>query len=167
MGHNLLMPKASAGAIHVVKIINRHGDREYVSHLLRQSYREGGKVKNRTLASLSALPPQAIEAVRRSLAGEVLLPASELLTIERSWPHGHVAAVVGTARKLGMETVIDPHPSRQRDLVLAMIAARVLQPASKLATTRLWSTTSLGGLLAVEEGRAGSPLCGRRPSSNL
>jgi hypothetical protein len=145
------MPKAATGAMHVVKIVNRHGDREYVSHLLRQSYREGGKVKNRTLASLSALPPQAIDALRRSLAGEVLLPVSELLTIERSWPHGHVAAVVGTARKLGMETVIDPHPSRQRDLVLAMIAARVLQPASKLATTRLWSTTSLGGLLAVQE----------------
>lgn len=137
--------------MHVVRIVRRHGDREYVSYLLRQSYREGAKVKNRTLANLSALPLPAIDAIRRTLAGEVLIPAHEALSIERSWPHGHVAAVLGTARKLGLEAVVDPAPSRQRDLVLAMVAARVLQPASKLATTRLWSTTSLGSLLGVEE----------------
>jgi hypothetical protein len=137
--------------MHVVRIVNRHGGRVYVSHLVRQSYREGGKVKNRTIASLSGLPPQVIEVVRRSLAGEALLPASEL-TVERSRPYGHVTAVVGAARKLGLEGILDPQPSRQRDLALAMIASRVLQPTSKLATTRLWSTTSLGELLAVEDG---------------
>src|SRR5712692_7804194 len=134
------MEKRTTGAMHVVRIVSQHGDREYVSHLLRQSYREGGKVKNRTLANLSALPPPAIDAIRRSLAGEVLVPLGEAFSIERSWPHGQVAAVVGTARKLGLEALVDGRPSRQRDLVLAMVAARVLQPASKLATTRLWST---------------------------
>ncbi len=137
--------------MHVVRVVSRRGEREYVSHLLRQSYRAGTKVKNRTLANLSALPLQVVDAIRRSLAGEVLISAHEALTIERSWPHGHVAAVVGTARKLGVEALVDPQPSRQRELVLAMVVARVLQPASKLATTRLWSTTSLGSLLGVEE----------------
>lgn len=137
--------------MHVVKIVTRRGDREYVSHLLRQSYREGAKVKNRTLANLSALPRSAIEAIRRSLAGEVLIGAHEALTIERSWPHGHVAAILGAARTLGLEALLDSQPSRQRDLVLAMVVARVLQPASKLATTRLFSTTSLGPLLGVEQ----------------
>lgn len=137
--------------MHVVTIIRRHGDREYHSDLLRQSYREDGKVKNRTLANLSALPPAAIEAVRQVLAGKALVPGDKALTILRSWPHGHVAATLGTARKLGLEALIDPQPSRQRDLVLAMVVGRILQPASKLATTRLLPTTSLGSVLGVEE----------------
>src|SRR3972149_11150683 len=123
--------------MHVVRIVSRRGEREYVSHLLRHSYREGGKVKNRTLANLSALPAEAIDALRRTLAGEVLVSPSQALTLQRSWPHGHVAAVLGMARKLGLEAVVDLQPSRQRDLVLAMVVARVLEPASKLATTRL------------------------------
>src|SRR5712691_6178168 len=105
------MPKRASGAMHVVKIVTRRGDREYVSHLLRQSYREGGKVKNRTLANLSALPPSALDALRRSLAGELLMGVDEALTIERSWPHGHVAAILGTARKLGLEALLDGQPS--------------------------------------------------------
>lgn len=136
--------------MHVVKVTSRHGEREYVSHLLRQSYREGAKVKNRTLANLSALPLPAIDAIRRSLAGEVLIPAHEALAIQRSWPHGHVAAVLATARKLRLEAVLDPTPSQARDRVLAMIVARVIQPASKLATTRLWHTTSLAQTVGVE-----------------
>src|SRR5713226_7308959 len=120
------MEKRTTGAMHVVRIVSQHGDREYVSHLLRQSYREGPKVKNRTLANLSALPPLAIDAIRRSLAGEVLVGAGEALTIEQSRPHGHVAAVLGAARTLGLEALVDVQPSRQRDLVLAMVAARVL-----------------------------------------
>jgi Transposase DDE domain len=137
--------------MHVVRIVTRRGEHEYVAHLLRQSYREGSQVKNRTLANLSALPPAAIEAVRRALAGELLVAAQEALTIERSWAHGHVAAVVGAAQRLGLAAVVDPQPSRRRDLVVAMVTARVLQPASKLATTRLWSTTSLGSVLGVED----------------
>ena len=145
------MSARPTGAMHVVKIVNRRGEREYVSHLLRQSYREGAKVKNRTLANLSALPEPTIDAIRRSLAGEILLSSEDAFTIERSLPHGHVAAVLGTARKLGLDELIDPQPSRQRNLVLAMVAARVLQPASKLATSRLWPTTSLGSLLRVDD----------------
>ena len=137
--------------MHVDKVVSRQGGREYISYLLRQSYREGPKVKKRTLANLSALPVPVIDTIRRGLAGELLIAAHEALTIEQSWPHGHVAAVLGTARKLGLEALIDPEPSRQRDLVLAMVVARVLQPASKLATTRLLPTTSLGPILGVAD----------------
>ena len=147
------LPKRASGAMHVVRIVSRRGDREYVSHLLRQSYRDGAKVKNRTLANRSALPPTAIEVLRRSLAGEVLIGADEALTIERSWPHGHVAAILGAARQRGLEALLDRQPSRQRDLVLAMVVARVVPPASKLATSRLFGTTSLGPVLGVEQAR--------------
>ena len=136
--------------MHVSKVVSRQGGREYVSYLLRQSYRDEGAVKTRTLANLSALPPAGIEALRQVLAGAVLVPAHEVLSIERSWPHGHVAAVLGTARKLGLEALLDPQPSRERDLVLAMVVGRILQPASKLATARLLPTTSLGSSLGVE-----------------
>ena len=137
--------------MHVAKIVTRRGTASYTYHLLRQSYREGSKVKHRTLANLSALPVAVIEAIRRGLAGEELIGAHEALTITQSRPHGHVAAVVGTAQKLELAGLVDPQPSRQRDLVMAMIAGRVLQPASKLATTRLLDTTSLGLVLGVEE----------------
>jgi hypothetical protein len=137
--------------MHVAKIITRRGDAGYTYHLLRQSYREGSKVKHRTLANLSALPIPVIEAIRRGLAGEELIPACEALTITQSRPHGHVAAILGAAQKLGLASLVDPQPSRQRDLVVAMIAGRVLQPASKLATTRLLDTTSLGPTLGVED----------------
>ncbi len=137
--------------MHVVKVISRRGEVEYTSYLLRQSYRDGAKVKKRTLANLSMLPLPVIEGIRRGLAGEELIPASEALTITQSRPHGNVAAILGTAQKLGLAGLVDPQPSRQRDLVLAMIAGRVLQPASKLATTRLLDTTSLGPILGVED----------------
>ena len=137
--------------MHVVKVVSRRGEAEYTSYLLRQSYRDGAKVKKRTLANLSMLPISVIEAIRRGLAGEELIGAHEALTITQSRPHGHVAAVLGAAQKLGLGELIHGHPSRQRDLVLAMIAGRVLQPASKLATARLLDTTSLGPVLGVEE----------------
>jgi hypothetical protein len=137
--------------MHVVKVISRRGEVQYTSYLLRQSYREGAKVKKRTLANLSMLPVAVIEGIRRGLAGEELISASEALTIIQSRSHGHVAAILGTAQKLGLASLVDVEPSRQRDLVLAMIAARVLQPASKLATTRLLDTTSLGQILGVED----------------
>src|SRR5438876_2404402 len=89
--------------------------------LLRESYREGGKVKNRTLANLSSWPEAKVEALARALKG---LPPAGLegtFEIARSLPHGHVAAVLGTARQLGLEELIDPEPSRQRDLVVAMV----------------------------------------------
>src|SRR5487761_865417 len=145
------MSQARRGAMHVAKVEKRQGDRVYASYLLRQSYREGDKVKHRTLANLSPLPLSTIELIRGSLAGQPYLPAGEAFTIELSWPHGHVAAVLGTARQMDLERLLDPTPSRQRDLVLAMIVARVLQPASKLATTRLWNSTSLARTLGVED----------------
>jgi hypothetical protein len=104
--------------------------------LLRESYRVGKQTKKRTLANLSMLPPEAVEVLRRALRGETLVPAAEALEIERSRPHGHVAAVLGTLRRLGLEGLLAPRPSRERDLVVAMIVARVLDPGSKLATAR-------------------------------
>ena len=139
--------------MHVAKVVSRQGGREYVSYLLRQTYREDGKVKNRTLANLSALPESAIDAIRRTLAGETLVPNAEDFTLQRSLPHGHVAAIFGSARKLGLDRLLDAKPSRERDLVLAMIVARIVAPASKLATTRLLGTTTLGSLLNVEEAK--------------
>lgn len=101
--------------------------------LLRESYRENGKVKNRTLANLSKLPPETIEALRLALAGTTAVGAIE---IERALPHGHVAAVLGAARKLGIERMLGSRRTRERDLLLAMIVQRILAPASKLASAR-------------------------------
>ena len=125
--------------------------------LLRESYREAGKVKTRTIANISHLRPAQIEALRGALSGAVSPTASPLpdsFRIERSRPHGHVAAVLGSLRQLQLESILDPQPGRQRDLVVAMIAARILDPASKLATARgLHSDTlhsSLGELLGLD-----------------
>ena len=123
--------------------------------LLRESYRENGKVKTRTLANITHLGPAKIEALRRALAGSLLPAANSPLPdsfhITRSLPHGHVAAVLGCLRLLQLDSILDPVASRQRDLVLAMVVARILEPASKLATARgLHSDTlhhSLGEVL--------------------
>jgi len=106
--------------------------------LLRQSFREQGKVRNRTLANLSHWPPQQVQALRRVLkgdyAGRPVLDSA--FDITRSRPHGHVAAVLGTLRRLRLETVLDPQPSRHRNCAVALIASRILEPGSKLATSR-------------------------------
>jgi len=117
--------------------------------LLREGWREGGKVKKRTLANLSHWPPEKIEALRRLLRNEPLVPREALFEIERSLPHGAVEAVLGTIKKIGLDTIIASKPSRQRRLVLAMIAEQLLRPGSKLATTRLWHTTTLAEELSV------------------
>ena len=122
--------------------------------LLREGYREGGKVKKRTLANLSKLPPEAIEALKRVLAGETLVSAQEHLTIERSLSHGAVAAVVGTLRKLGLESLIHSRRSVERDRAVALVAARVLRSTSRLALARTLdpetATSTLGEALGVE-----------------
>jgi len=122
--------------------------------LIRESYREGGTPKKRTLANISKLPEEAIQAVDRVLKGDTLIPAEEAFEIERARPHGDVAAVVGTMRRLGLPDLVYSRPDRRRDLVLAMIAARVIEPCSKLATARgLQGDTlsnSLGEVLGVE-----------------
>ena len=104
--------------------------------LLREGWREGGKVKKRTIANLSKWPPEKIETLRRLLKNEPLVRREEAFDVVRSLPHGHVAAVLGAMEKLGLARVIDPKPSPQRDRVLALVAARILDPGSKLATAR-------------------------------
>src|SRR6266498_4795237 len=118
--------------------------------LLRESYRDGGKVKNRTLANLSSWPEAKVEALSWALKGLPPAGLEGMVEIARSLPHGHVAAVLGTVRSLGLGELTDPVPSRQRDLVTAMIAAAVIGGSSKLATARgLRAETAASSLGAV------------------
>jgi Transposase DDE domain len=122
--------------------------------LLRESYREAGKVKNRTLANLSSWPEAKVDALSRVLKGQPRAAALDgAFEITRSLPHGHVAAVLGTLRDLGLEELIDPAPSRQRDLVTAMAVAQVIAPGSKLAIARglrdATAASSLGEVLGL------------------
>jgi len=119
--------------------------------LLRQSYREGKKVRKRTLANVTCLPPEVIETLKRALRGEQMVPADHAFAIERSIPHGHVKAILGTIREIGLDTIIASRRSRQRDLVVAMIAERLLHGCSKLASTRLWHATTLAEELSVQD----------------
>ena len=137
--------------MYVAKVPNR-GSPPAV--LLRESYREAGKVKNRTLANLSSWPEAKVDALARVLKGQPLAAAVEgTFEISRSLPHGHVAAVLGTLRALGLEALLDPAPSRQRDLVTAMAVAQVIAPGSKLAIARglqaQTAASSLGEVLGV------------------
>ena len=120
--------------------------------LLRESHRDGTATRKRTLANLSHLPPDAIDALRRILRGETLVSAQEHLVIERSLPHGHVAAVLGTLRRLGLEPMLASRPSPERTLVIAMIVARIVAPASKLATARGLDAETTGNTLGQELG---------------
>ena len=145
----------AAGAMHVAKVVGRYKtksgeQREYVSQLLRRTFRQDGKVKHETLANLSPLPDAAIEAVRACLAGKTLLAAGEDLQLTRSLPHGHVAAVLAQAHALGLPALLGP-AGRQRDLALALVVARVCRPGSKLATTRWWTDTTLAADLGIAD----------------
>lgn len=137
--------------VHVATTRRHYKDRVYETTLLRRSYREGGKVRNETLANLSHLPAEAIDALRAVLAGRTLVDAAEHFTIERSLPHGHVAAVLGVLRDLDLERLISREPSRQRDLVVAMVCQRLLGPGSKLSATRRFAQTTLAQELALGE----------------
>ncbi|HYA50335.1 MAG TPA: IS1634 family transposase [Streptosporangiaceae bacterium] len=138
--------------MYVVKVPNRGSP---PAILLRESYREAGKVKNRTLANLSSWPEAKVDALSRVLKGQPppAVPLHEAFEITRSLPHGHVAAVLGAARQLGLDELIDPAPSRHRDLVVAMTVAQVIAPDSKLAIARglreETAATSLGEVLAL------------------
>jgi hypothetical protein len=123
-------------------------ERVYETNLLRRSFREDGKVRNETVANLSHLPEAAITAVREVLAGKDLVDAASLVTIDRSVPHGHVAAVWAIARQLGLPALLGP-AGRMRDLALALIISRAVAPASKLATLTAWDDVTLGADLAV------------------
>lgn len=141
------------GAVHVATTRRKHGEKVYETHLLRRTYRCGGSVKHETLGNISHLPPNVIEMIRLALKGEAFLPAGSHLEIVRSLPHGHVACVLGTMRKLGLEGIIASRPSRERSLVAAMVASRILDPSSKLACARALdpetATSTLGEALGV------------------
>jgi hypothetical protein len=136
--------------MHVSTTIRRSGDREYTATLLRRSYRQDGKVKKETLANLSHLPAEAIDAIRRVLAGETLVNAKDAFAIERSLPAGHVNAALAMARRLDLAKLLDRSRSRERDLCLAMILGRVICPGSKLGMVRSLGQSTLASELGVE-----------------
>jgi hypothetical protein len=125
------------------------GQRIYETHLLRRSYRDGEKVRNETLSNLSHLPPEAIAAIRAVLAGDHVVVAGERFRVERSRPHGHVAAVHAMAGRLGFPGLLG-EPGRMRDVAFALLIARVIRPASKLATRRWWADTTLAADLGID-----------------
>ncbi|HEU5424184.1 MAG TPA: IS1634 family transposase [Nitrolancea sp.] len=139
------------GRVHVATTRRHYKDKEYVTTLLRRSYREGGKVRNETLANLSHLPPAAIDALRAVLAGRALVDADEHVRVARSLPHGHVAAVLGVLRDLDLERVLGRERCRERDLVVAMVCQRLIAPGSKLSATRRFGQTTLAEELALGE----------------
>ena len=136
--------------MHVSTTTRRSGDREYTATLLRRSYRQDGKVKKETLANLSHLPPDAIDAIRRVLAGERLMSLDDAFEIERSLPAGHVNAALAMARRLELPKLLDRSACRERDLCLAMILGRVICPGSKLGTVRTLVQSTLASELCVE-----------------
>jgi transposase len=142
---------ARRGAIHVATTKRVYKGKTYVTHLLRRSIRKGKSVTHETLGNLSHLPEHVIDLIKRSLKGETFVPVAEAFRITASLPHGHVDAVLTMIRKLGVEEIIATQPSRRRDLVVAMIAERILFPSSKLAHTRNWHDTTLAQELDVAD----------------
>jgi transposase len=134
--------------MHIDAVPNRNSRPAY---LLRESFRQGAKVRKRTLANLSSLSDAQIFAIRAILRGEQLQPVEQRFEALASSAHGHVAAVRLAMQRLGFESLVASRPSRQRDLVCAMVAARVLAPHTKLATTRWWHTTTLAQEFAVAD----------------
>ncbi len=132
-----------SGAVHVVTTRRTYKDKVYETHLLRRSYREGDTVKNETLGNLSHLPSHLIDLIRRVLQGEAVAPVRQLFEITSSPAHGHVEAVRATMARLEFDALIASRRCRERDLVCAMVAARIIAPHTKLATTRWWHTTTL------------------------
>ena len=144
------MPKRG-GKVHVATTRRHYKGTEYTTTLLRRSYREDGKVKNETLGNLSHLPDHVIDGLRAMLAGRRLVDLDSDFEIVRSLPHGHVAAVLGVLRDLGLERLISRERCRERDLVVAMVCQRLLDPCSKLSTTRLVHQTTLAQELELGE----------------
>jgi len=147
----MLFMASRTGTAHVVTTKRRYKDQVYCTHLLRRSYREDGKVKNETLGNLSHLPDSVIDLIRRSLAGETFVPAGVAFEISSSRAHGHVQAVCLAMQRLGFSSLLASKPCPERDLVCAMVASRIVCPATKLATTRLWHTSTLAQEFGVAE----------------
>lgn len=142
---------ARTGTAHIVTTTRTYKGKVYRTHLLRRSYREGGSVKNETLGNLSHLPESLIELIRRSLQGETFIALGEAFEVTGSRAHGHVQAVAAAMQRLGFASLLGSKPSRERELVLAMVAARIVAPHTKLATTRWWHTTTLAEDFGVAE----------------
>jgi len=142
------------GPVHVVRNVREYKGKVYETYLLRRSMRVGKKVVKETVANLSHLPLDLIDMIRRYLAGETFVGATDVFQTERSLPHGHVAAVLGTLRGLLIDKMLGTRPSRQKTLAVAMIVARIISPSSKLATARGIGpetlSTSLGATLGLE-----------------
>ena len=148
-----------AAAMHVARIRSGYTDkqgqrREYESRYLRRTYRDGARVKHETLANLSGLPETAVDSIEAALKGTALVPAGQAVTITRSLPHGHVAAVHAMAVKLGLPALLGP-ACPERDLALALIISRVAAPASKRSTLTWWADTTLGADLGVAAASTG------------
>jgi Transposase DDE domain len=140
------------GSAHVATIKTKGKDGAvYTSQLLRRSYREGGKVRHENLGNLSHLPVEIIDVIRAMLAGRRLVDLDEDFEIERSLPHGHVAAVLGVLRELDLERLLGRDRCRERDLVVAMICQRLIGPGSKLSATRRFTQTTLADELSLGE----------------
>lgn len=140
-----------SGPVHVVTTRRAYKGKVYQTHLLRRTYREDGKVKNETVSNISCLPESVVELIRASLRGQAFAPVDEQFDVVASPHHGHVQAVMMAIQRLGLDKLVHSRRSRERDLVLGMIAARVLAPQSKLSTTRWWHTTTLPGELGITE----------------
>ena len=136
--------------MHVATTRRQHKDKVYETHLLRRSYREDGKVKNETLANLSYLPAATIQLIRESLAGKSHVIVGEGFELTRALPHGHLAAVGVMAKRLGLPELLGP-AGRSRDIVYALILARVVHPRPKLATTKWWADTTLAVDFALDD----------------
>ena len=147
----MLCMASRTGTSHVVTTKRRYKDQVYCTHLLRRSYREDGKVKNETLGNLSHLPESVIDLIRRALKGETFVSADQAFAISASRAHGHVQAVSLTMQRLGFTSLLASKPCPERDLVAAMVASRIICPATKLATTRLWHTSTLAQEFGVAE----------------
>ncbi|MHB8280719.1 MAG: IS1634 family transposase [Candidatus Humimicrobiaceae bacterium] len=144
------MEKKLSG-LYVANIKSEYKGKVYESHLLRRSYRDGKKVKQKTIANISPLPQDLRDIISKSLKGEIFLPINKAIEITRSRAHGNVAAVKKVFEDLDMDNLICPLVSRQRDLVKAMIISRIIKPQTKLATTRSWHDTTLPELLNIED----------------
>ena len=144
---------ARNGPVHVATTSRQYKNKTYRTHLLRRTFRHDGKVRHETLGNISHLPDHVIDLVRRALKGESLVNPQAAFRCLRSLPHGHVAAVLGSLRNLGLHSLLARPASRQRDLVVAMIVARVVDARSKLATARGLNpesaVSSLGHLLQL------------------
>src|SRR2546423_1315990 len=153
--YGLVMAQGS-GKVHVVRVsktgyVDKQGRRrDYSSAYLRRTYRDGGKVKNETVANISALPDHVIDLIDAGLKGQQLVPAGDAVTITGSLPHGHVAAVHAMAARLGLPALLGP-AGRQRDLALALVISRVAHPGSKLSTLAWWGDVTLGPDLGIDD----------------